>query len=451
MNDRHHPRRSTRRQLGHLLLGSMLLALLCASCSDADPDAPSDEHATGDGHAGGHDDHEGAEPHGTAGDVHHASEHAQACEEDVTLTAEAVTSSGIRIEPARTRMLTGLVHAPARVSLRTDGLARIGSPFHGRVIELPVKLGDRVERGAVVLVAECPEYGEAQADFLQKTAQSKALAPAVELAKSTWERARSLLESIQGVTLTEVQRREAEYREAERDLAFARAAAAAAGSRLALFGFDEQAIASLEQQGRVQQRLPIRAPLAGQVIKLDVTLGELVGPEKDALLVLADTRRLWILAHVPESRLGEIVEGSKAQITVAALGITDLVGTVAAIAPTLDAETRNAEVRIEVDNADGRLRPGMFAQATIHAAPRGSVPVLVVPDGAVQTVEGKSSVFVPVDANGLTFCRHAVRVDEPVDGDIPVLAGLREGELIAVSGTFVLKAELGKGEATHDH
>lgn len=412
-------------------------------------ESDSHEHETADGEAGEHD--HGEPGHSSHTDAHHVSANETECEDDVTLSAEAMASSDIRVEPARRTILAGMVHAPARVSLRSDTVARIGSPLAGRVVDLPVRLGDRVEAQQVLLVVESPELGQAQADYLQARAEAKALEPAVEIAKSTYERAKELLDSIQGVTLTEVQKRESDFRAADKDLAIARASATAAANRLMLFGLTSEAVGTLEQSGVINPRLEIRAPFAGQVIERKVTLGELVGPEKDSLMVFADTSRLWIMAHVPESRLGEVAEGAEARIGVATLGLVDVPGTVDAIAPTLDTETRNAEVRIEIDNADGRLRPGMFAQALIRGSSRGSVPTLVVPDGAVQTVEGQPAVFVPIDEHGLTFCKHAIEVDEPVDGSIPVRSGLREGELVAVSGTFLLKAEHGKGSAEHEH
>ncbi len=440
-----HAAHGSRRTLSALLLCGALLGALGPGCTRTE------DHAVG---AAADEDAHGPEENGhetAATDAHHLAEHDGECEDDVTLSAEAIERSGIRVEPAAKVSLSGIVHARARVSLRSDGVARIGSPLHGWVAALPVKLGDRVQEHQVLLAVDCPELGQAQADYLKSRAEAEALSPVAAVTRSAWERSRSLLESIQGVTLTEVQKRETEYRTAERDLAIARAAADAAGHRLALYRFDEAALARLARDGRVDSRFELRAPFAGQIVALDVTLGEQVDPQKDALMVLADTERLWILAHVPESRVGEIVPGAMVSIAVPALDGPDFAGIVSAVAPTIDITTRNAEVRIEVDNADGRLKPGMFAQARISSPRYGSAAVLVVPDGAVQTVEGRSAVFVPIDEHGLVFCKHVVSVDDPVEGLIPVNAGLTEGDLVVASGAFLLKAEHGKGSASHDH
>jgi cobalt-zinc-cadmium efflux system membrane fusion protein len=105
------------------------------------------------------------------------------------------------------------------------------------------------------------------------------------------------------------------------------------------------------------------------------------------------------------------------------------------------------QVRIVVPNQQGALRPGTFARAEIDEAPdKPAEPVLSIPDEAVQTVEGETVVFVPVEGGEETFARRAVKVGEPVGGLVPVLSGLHEGDKVVTRGAFVLKAELAKPE-----
>jgi cobalt-zinc-cadmium efflux system membrane fusion protein len=100
------------------------------------------------------------------------------------------------------------------------------------------------------------------------------------------------------------------------------------------------------------------------------------------------------------------------------------------------------------------LKPGMFAQVEIVAtdpANPEAAPMVAVPDEAVQTVEGGPAVFVPVKGEPNTFAKRAVTVGPSVGGLVPILGGLVEGEEFVVAGTFILKAELGKGSAAHEH
>jgi cobalt-zinc-cadmium efflux system membrane fusion protein len=76
---------------------------------------------------------------------------------------------------------------------------------------------------------------------------------------------------------------------------------------------------------------------------------------------------------------------------------------------------------------------------------------VAVPDEAIQTVEGGPAIFVPVANEPNTFAKRAVTIGKPVGGLIPIYAGLVEGERFVIAGTFILKAELGKGSAAHEH
>jgi len=93
--------------------------------------------------------------------------------------------------------------------------------------------------------------------------------------------------------------------------------------------------------------------------------------------------------------------------------------------------------------------PSTAMLASTH--PSAGEAVLAVPDEAVQSVEGGPAVFVPVEGEPNTFAKRAVKVEPPVGGIVPITSGLKEGESVVVSGSFVLKAELGKGAAGHDH
>jgi cobalt-zinc-cadmium efflux system membrane fusion protein len=343
---------------------------------------------------------------------------------------------------------------PARIAFNADAVAHVGSQVKGRVVEVRAPVGASVRRGDELLIVESPEYAEAQGDYLQKRVGAVAAQAAVDAAKVSYDRAKALQEKNQGIALAEVQKREAEWRAAQASARTAEAALLSAQSKLKLSGWDEQRLNALMKSGGIEPRLPVHAPISGKVVEREVTLGELVTPERDALLILADVDRLWVLADVPETRLAEVIVGAPARVHVAAVRGQVFEGKVSQIAPTLNAETRTASVRIEVPNPDGKLRPGMFASAELSTAALGGAvgeAVLAIPDEAVQTVEGRTAVFVPVEGEDNTFAARPVTVGKAVGGMVPVLSGLEEGERTVTGGSFVLKAELGKGGAGHDH
>ena len=381
-----------------------------------------------------------ADPAKGQGDEHH---------DEVKLSAAAVAQNGIQIGKAEARSLASSFVAPARVSFNTEAMAHVGSVVSGRVVEIRVRVGDRVKKDDVLLVVESPELGRSQSDYLQKRTAAEVAAASIAPAKDSYDRAKKLYDESKGIALAEVQKREVEYRAAVGNKATADGAQQAAENELHLLGVTDEEVKKLVETREIRPRHAIRAAIAGQVIDREVTLGELVSPAKEKLLVIADTSSYWILAEVPEGRLDQVTTGSSAEITLAALANVRIKGEVSLISAEVDPTTRTARVRIVVENGKEQLKPGMFAQAILFGPTEQNV--LTVPQDAVQTVEGKPSVFVPVEGEPNTFARREVVVGKAIGGFMHVLSGIKENDAIVVVGTFILKAELGKGEAGHEH
>lgn len=370
----------------------------------------------------------------------------------IPVSAQARQTFGITVGQAARHAVTPSFTAPARVSFNTEAMAQVGSAVAGRVAEITARRGDVVKKGDVLLVIDSPELGDAQSDFHQKRTAVEIAGPSLELATVAYDQARKLYELNQGIALTEVQKRQAEQQTAKAALMTARVALTAAENKLQLLGLDRAAVEALATSGTIEPRYTIRAPIAGQVIERQVTLGELVSPARESLVVLADMTTVWVLVEVPEARLAEVSVGSPAVVTVASARAETFTGVVSFIAAELDATTRTAQVRIAVANASGQLKPGMFAQAEIRqgAAP-GTAAILAVPDAAVQTFDGKPVVFVPMADKPDTFLKRPVTLEPAVGGLWPVRYGLEEGEPLVMTATFILKAELGKSGAKHEH
>lgn len=381
----------------------------------------------------------------------HAEEHAHGEHEDeVKLSKAAIRQHGVRIGRASKRPLNAGFTAPARAALDAEAMAHVGSAVTGRVVDIKVRQGDRVKQGDVLLVVESPELGRLQSEFLQRRVEADVAAAAVEPSKSAYERAKALFDETQGIALTEVQKREAEYRSSLGTSATTRAAADAAENALRLLGLSTADIERLGETKQIDSSFSIKAPIGGQIVTREVTLGELVSPEDDRLLTVADTSRMWVLADVPETRIPQLAVGGQADLSVAAMPGERISGEVSLIGPEVDSVTRAARVRIVVDNPAGALKPGMFATVTLSSADAGDA-VLAIREEAVQTVEGRTSVFVPVQDEPNTFAPREVVVGTVVNGYVPVISGISDGDQIVISGSFILKAELAKGSAHHEH
>lgn len=361
----------------------------------------------------------------------------------VKLTPGALKRFDVRTEPVGSHRLTESFRAPARIALDQETTVQVGSVVAGRVIEAKVRAGDTVKKGDVLLVIESPELGESQSEYLQRRTELAVAGSNLEVARSSYQRAKTLLDKSEGIALSEVQKREGELRAAEGAQRAATGAAAAAENKLKLLGMDAAAIPQLETSG-IDTRYAVRAPLGGRVVERSITLGELVKPERESLLVIADLSTLWVLIDVPEGSLSEVGTGSKVSVTLPALKGKTTQGEVSYIAPKLDEATRTVSVRVEIHPGELNVLPGMFAEAEVSAPTTGDA-VLAVPEAAVQTVEGNPSVFVPVKGVAGAFVARRITAGPTINGMVTVLSGLRSGELIVASGSFILKAELGKG------
>jgi membrane fusion protein, heavy metal efflux system len=366
----------------------------------------------------------------------------------ITLSAESIRKYGLRIGTARKRTLVSRIVAPARVAFNSEATAVIGVPVQGRAIEIPVRAGDRVEAGSVLAEIESTELGEAQSDYLQRQTAAATARATVKPLSEIYVRVKKLFDDNQLVGITEVQERELELHKAEGALATAEAAVVAARNKLHLLGMDNQAIALLDKTGQVNSRYVVRSPLAGEVTERQVNLGELVKPDREKLFVIADTSTLWVWADVPDARACEVAAGCQAQVTLTAAGERSFAGVVSYVASSIDDATRSLRVRIAV-KSDPALRPGMFAQAEIagKGSSENAEPVVAVPEGAIQTVNGSTAVFLPVKETSNTFQARLVSTGDFVDGMVCIISGLEEGERVVTAGSAILKAELLKVSA----
>jgi len=415
-----------------MAIGLFVAVVALPACRDKGSGQPSPEQAKGAASQG-----KGAAPE-HADDGHGGL---------VKLTADAITRYGIKVETASLHKLQPTFTAPARVAFDAEAIAHVGTPLPGRVIDLKVRLGDNVKKGDALLVVESPELGEAQSEFLVKQIAAKTAVSAVELAQSALDRAKGLYEENRAIALDEVKRREGEHKSAQAALMSAQAAATAAENKLHLLGMDQTSVDKLRESSEVNPRFTIVAPIAGQVVEREVTLGELVSREKEALLVLADIDNLWVLADVPETRLAEIAVGTKTRIHAGTLDPHQHEGLISYIAPQVDPRTRTSPVRIVVKCEDGSLKPGIFVQVELTSTNRGDpdpAPVVAVPEEAVQTIEGQALVFVPVPNEANVFTQRIVKIGKPVGGVVPVVSGLAAGEQFVATGSFIMKAELTK-------
>jgi RND family efflux transporter MFP subunit len=209
----------------------------------------------------------------------------------------------------------------------------------------------------------------------------------------------------------------------------------AARRRLELLQFSPQRLKEIEQTGNPVVNVTVFAPASGYVVKRNAFHSQMVKPDME-LYTIVDLSRVWVMTDVFESELPSIRLGMPAEISLAAAPGRTIRGAVNYIQPEVDATTRTVKVRVEAANPGLLLKPDMFAEVDLHV---GSAPRLLVPADAVLDAGERKTVFVD-RGNGYLEPR-LVQTGERFGGRVVILSGLRAGERIVVSGTFLVDSE----------
>ena len=317
------------------------------------------------------------------------------------LTVEAVAEQDIE----RSLVLPAVVEPdPAR-------LAKVMTPLSGRVTQLNVQLGQRVEAGQGLLVVDSSDLGTAYADY----DKAKVL---LDLARKSRDRFRDLAR-IGGAAIKEQQQAETDYVTAEAELR-------RADARLKQIG--------VQSETPVASRLmTVTAPIAGSIIDLEVAPGSFWNDATAALMTIADLKTIWVTANVPEKDTALVTQGQAVEVTFPAYPGEIFRGEVLFVSDVLDTDTRRTKVRISFSNPDIRLKPGMFATASF-LAPKQTLPV--VPTSALILKNDADQVFVELEP----WIFEARRVETGLQqGDrVVVRSGVRPGDRVVVKGGVLL-------------
>lgn len=344
----------------------------------------------------------------------------------VRLSREALGAIGLQLAKAERRAMGALVHTTAILKPNADRIAHVSPRIPGRVAQSLVALGQQVRQGERLLILDSVELGEAKSAFRKAMAR-------LEVARSGYEREKRLYEDGKIAS-------EKEMLEAKGDYLEAKAEFGAAEERLHLYGLAQAEIERINPEHDPEVSLfAVTAPLSGTVVEKHLTLGELVGPET-AVCTIADLSSLWIILNIYEKDIPSVHPGQPVEVEVDAYQGRKFQGTLTYVGAMLDEETRTAEARVEIDNAAGELKPGMFARVALQT--EVFTEALAVPAAAVQREGQGQVVFVAQDDT--SFAQRVVQVGRALDGWIEITGGLQAGEQVVTEGSFILKSELAK-------
>jgi RND family efflux transporter MFP subunit len=293
----------------------------------------------------------------------------------------------------------------------------------GRLMDIAVKLGDRVNRGQRIAKIEDEEILEqvrqADAAFEVAKATIRQREADLALAKTNVERSRNLFQRqlLPQQTLDDA---EAKYQSAQAALDLARAQNTQSQSRL-----DELRIN--------QQNTIITSPVNGFVSRRVVDPGAFVSPNAPVVEVV-DITRVRMVANIIEKDLKQIAVGDMARVEVDAFPGEDFMGRIARVSPVLDPSTRTAPIEVEISNAQYRLKPGMYARVGIITESHPNA--LVVPTNAVVDVNGTRGVYLSVN-NAAAF--HPVKIGIEGNERTEILDGVAAGDRVVTTGAAGLR------------
>ncbi|APX67861.1 efflux RND transporter periplasmic adaptor subunit [Sphingomonas sp. LK11] len=384
----------------YYLVGAATAALLLSACgggSDAGNEAAANEAAS-------------SAPA-------NAGAEAPAQKDALTLTSEQIAAAGVQIG----RPIVGgagTIELPAIIEGDPQGTQVVSAAIAGRVVALTRNLGQTVGRGQTIAVIESREAAQIKGEVQAARAR-------LQLANSNLAREQRLFS--QKVS-------------PEQDLIAARTAATEA--RIALTQA-QSTVSAAGVGGAGLNRLGIAAPISGQVIARPVTLGQTVTADAE-LYRIANLGQVSLALNLKPEDAGRVRPGNV--VTVKAAG-RQATARITFVSPALDPQTRLVPSIATLDNRGGTWRVGEPVTASVELTGSGGSGAIRVPTTAVQTDEGKSVVFVRTPKG---FQATQVQLGDASGDTVIVRSGLTGREQIATTGSFTLKAELGKSEAVED-
>lgn len=355
-----------------------------------------------------------------------SSEEGHAEEGEIQLTSQQMVEQGLKVAVASTGLVEKLTTLPGKLVVNTDQQAHISPNFSGYIEQVNVALGQSVQKGQTLAVLIVPELIDQQANL--RMAQAN-----LDLARKDYQREQQLWS--QGISAKQdYQRAENAYRQAQITVQSSQARLNALGA-----------------SGNNNGRFLIKAPISGVISKKDIVVGENV-QLADQLFVIENLKDLWLEFNLPNTsniqlQVGQILNfktnGSDQNYQ----------AKVQTLNSQADLQTGRLQVRAKVTTQADVLRPNVLVNVFVTDAQAKTA--LRVQKKALQQVEGKPVVFViESEEKGLVHLK-AQPIEVGVssqDGQwLEVISGLTEGQKYIADGSFLLKSELEKDEAGHEH
>jgi cobalt-zinc-cadmium efflux system membrane fusion protein len=325
--------------------------------------------------------------------------------------------SAVRIAPIGDHEFAYRKQAVGIIDFNQDLNVQVFTPYQGRIIETYADLGDLVKKGQVLFSIESPDFIAAESNLIGAAAT-------LEQTTSALQRAVRLY-AVHGIDQNDYETAVASQQSAEGALKAARTA-------VAVFGKTPAQIDHIVARRQVEPALIVKSPIAGRVTARNAAPGLLEQPgNPPAPYSVADLKTKWMVANVIESDSPLFRAGQSIQATVMAYPGRVFTGTISRLGRSLDPNTHRVVVRCDISDPADELIPGMLASFAIQV--QKPLTSLAIPEnGVVRNGDGSFAAWVTTDRH--RFTQRIVRLGEPLDGQYPVIEGLKRGELAITDG-----------------
>ncbi|MBE9156445.1 efflux RND transporter periplasmic adaptor subunit [Nodosilinea sp. LEGE 06152] len=404
----------------------------------------------------------------------------------IEVDAETADRIGLIIEPVKRQVLAFGVKATGQIEASPGRQVSVTNPVGGTVTKLLVEPGQQVEAGQALAVITSGELAELRVTALENSAERQGdvqqAQADLQLAGQTYAQQQQIAQRAIEAARTDVRVAQEQYdrdselaaegaiarREllaSEAGLADAKQALAEAESQLEVLSArtgvaqaqtalnvarSRSQLSSQTYQTRLQQlgatanpdgTITIKAPIAGTIADRDVTLGQSSEDAGAVLMTIVDNRTVLATADIFEKDLSQVSPGQRVRITVASLPDQIFEGQITTVGSVVNGETRVVPVQAELDNAQGTLKPGMFAALEVLTESTAEA-VMAIPQAAVVEANGQTLVFV---RNGNAFEPVDVTLGRTAGDQVEVLTGLFEGDEIVTQRANQLYAQSLRG------
>ncbi len=426
-------RNKTRLKPVSCLFFLLLMAGVQPPAIAADHDHETEQHKDEEGH--NHEKHESDEKDEDHGEHEEHGEDEGHEEPELKFSAAELQEFSIKLAQAQSGVINKTLSLTGEVIVAPERLYHVVPRVSGVVRQVFKHLGDKVKAGDLLATLSSRDLADAKAEFVATDSLLK-------LANTNLKRERDLYKS--KVT---AKREYLAARQVQVEMSIKRKAAE---QRLSAIGLTEKAILSILRNVDKDLTLyELRAPAEGVIIEKHATQGEVLENNNRSFTV-ADLSQVWVNLTVYQKDLPFMEQGQQVSISTR-FGSTDKqptsVSRISWLSPVFDEKTRSAIARVVIDNTDGQWRPGLFINAKVAIEKKQAE--IVIPLSALQTVEGKTIVFVQHEDGG--FEPQAVQTGRRDFQQVEIIHGLKQGQTYVSQNVFSLKAQLQKGEFGEGH